>query len=88
MVYLEQNAPKRIIVIGDLHTDYDIFYDILYQRGVVNKDGEWCGGSTWVVCMGDTFDGIRPGIYASEEYLNKPMEYKLFTYIIDYFKIS
>ena len=76
-------SPKKIIVIGDLHADYDIFRRILFDRGVVDTNGNWCGGVTNVICMGDTFDGVRPGIRSNKQFSNKSMEFNLFKYILN-----
>jgi len=70
-------APKRILVIGDLHTDWDVFRFILTKRGLIDDSGDWCGEDTWVVCMGDIFDGLRPEIAPPGEYSAKAMERRL-----------
>lgn len=73
---------SRIIVIGDLHTDLQQLTFILQRRGVVDSSGTWTGGDTWVVCMGDIFDGVRPEIRPDSEYLGSALELRLVDYIL------
>uniref|UniRef100_A0A6C0KDF7 Calcineurin-like phosphoesterase domain-containing protein n=1 Tax=viral metagenome TaxID=1070528 RepID=A0A6C0KDF7_9ZZZZ len=72
----------RIIVIGDLHTDLQQLVFILQARGAVDSSGAWTGGNTWVVCMGDIFDGLRPDIRPDSEYLGSALELRLVDYIL------
>ena len=84
MSFFLDEAPNRILTIGDLHSDLDVFKEILFHNNVIDHSDDWCGNDTWVVCMGDTFDGCRPDfIIDDKEYLNKPMELKLFYFILN-----
>lgn len=47
---------ERIVAIGDLHGDYDQFFTLLTQTGLVNKKGKWTGGKTHLVQTGDVPD--------------------------------
>lgn len=51
---------KRIISIGDIHGDFDLFLTSLIKAKVINKDKDskliWIGGETIVVQMGDILD--------------------------------
>ena len=73
---------SRIVVIGDLHTDLDQLEFILRRRGLVDNSGVWIGGDTWVVCMGDIFDGLRPEIRPDQVYLETALELRLVDYIL------
>ena len=84
MAFFLPKSPKKVMVIGDLHADLDILKEILIKNSIISHSNEWCGKDTWVVCMGDTFDGCRPDntIY-DKDYLNKPMELELFYFILN-----
>jgi hypothetical protein len=47
---------ERIVVIGDLHGDYAKFADQLRQAGLTNESGDWIGGRTHLVQLGDVPD--------------------------------
>ena len=84
MSFFLSKTPKRVIVIGDLHADLGIFKEILIRNNIINHLDEWCGKDTWVICMGDTFDGCRPDIIKyDKDYLNNPMELELFYFILN-----
>jgi len=55
-------AVKRIICVGDLHGDFDALILSLNRAKVINKKGNWTGGDTYVVQMGDQVDGGGRGI--------------------------
>ncbi len=46
----------RIVVIGDLHGDYDQFVRLLQHNKLVDEDGDWAAGKTHLVQMGDVTD--------------------------------
>ena len=50
-------SPKRVVAIGDVHGDFDALVSILVDRGLVNAQGHWSGGSTHLVMMGDVVNG-------------------------------
>jgi hypothetical protein len=47
---------ERIVVIGDLEGDYDKFTDMLRTAGLINARGDWTGGRTHLVQLGDIPD--------------------------------
>ena len=60
---------RRIIVIGDIHGDWDRLLDTLQLAGVINKKKpcKWIGGDTVVVQVGDQIDRTR--IVENHEYI-------------------
>lgn len=59
---MTQNRPHRqVVVIGDVHGQYDAFVLLLRHAGLINGDLNWCGGRNRLVQMGDIFDrGPKP----------------------------
>src|SRR5215213_1569108 len=49
-------APQRIVAVGDLHGDYDVWLNIARAAGVVDAGNRWAGGSTILVQTGDIAD--------------------------------
>lgn len=47
---------EKIVVVGDLHGDYDHFVRILRGTKLVDSDLQWTGGKTHLVQMGDVMD--------------------------------
>ena len=49
---------ERIVAVGDLHGDYDNFIKILKQPEIkiIDDDGNWIGGKTHLVQIGDVMD--------------------------------
>lgn len=52
----EWDGVERLIVIGDLHGDYDNYFDVLLNAGLINRRGNWTGGDTHLVQIGDVPD--------------------------------
>ena len=52
-------AVERIIVLGDIHGDWDMLMKTLKVGKVINDDGDWIGGETVVVQVGDQVDRCR-----------------------------
>ena len=50
------DGVARIVVIGDLHGDYEKFADIVHDAGLVDERGNWIGGRTHLVQLGDVPD--------------------------------
>jgi hypothetical protein len=50
------HSQRRIIAIGDLHGDYHALQMALQKGKVINKLGNWIGGNTHVVQLGDILD--------------------------------
>lgn len=48
--------PKRVIIIGDVHGQYEPFVRILRHAGLVDEELNWAGGNARLVQMGDIFD--------------------------------
>jgi hypothetical protein len=52
-------AVKRIIVIGDIHGDWEMTQESLKIAKLVDDKGNWIGGETVVVQVGDQVDRCR-----------------------------
>ena len=60
-------AQKRLVAIGDLHGDLIATFKVLKLAEVIPQNSKmsdvnnvhWCGGSTWVIQMGDQIDRCR-----------------------------
>jgi len=48
---------EKIVVIGDIHADYEILLAVLKKAGLINDKLEWIGGKTYLVMIGDLVDG-------------------------------
>ena len=46
----------RVVVMGDLHGEYDKFHDMLNQAGLIDAKDHWSGGTTHLVQLGDVPD--------------------------------
>ncbi len=59
---MENSQPHRqVIVVGDVHGQYDAFIEILRHAGLVNGQLNWIGGRNRLIQMGDIFDrGPKP----------------------------
>ena len=75
-------SNNRIIAIGDIHGDYYILIELLKLAKVIDCNNNWIGGSTYVVQLGDTLDGKRPGIEMEIRYLKKAYELKINKFIL------
>ena len=51
-----QQAPRRIVAVGDLHGDYESWLAIARAAGLVNSSNRWAGGATTLVQLGDVTD--------------------------------
>ena len=49
-------AAERIIAIGDVHGDYDALRGLLRRSGLIGPKGEWAGGKSVLVQVGDQLD--------------------------------
>jgi hypothetical protein len=47
---------QRIVVFGDMHGEADKFEDMLRAAGLVDASGDWAGGQTHFVQLGDVED--------------------------------
>ena len=50
---------KRIIAIGDIHGDFDVFIKTLILGKVIDKNNKWIADDTIVIQLGDQVDSIR-----------------------------
>jgi len=59
---MSENKPQRkVIVVGDVHGQYDAFVHILQHAGLIDGEQNWTGGRNKLVQMGDIFDrGPKP----------------------------
>jgi|TARA_B100001250_G_scaffold274228_1_gene236811 hypothetical protein len=65
---------EKIIAIGDLHGDREMFWGIMLASGCVKmkklkskkRTPRWIGKNTIVVCLGDTTDSKRPDVKTDE----------------------
>lgn len=69
----------RMILIGDIHGDFEALEMILVNQAEVLQKKvfkgknwyRWIGGKTWVICLGDLIDRCRDeSIYEDQEILN------------------
>ena len=49
-------AGPRIVAVGDLHGDYDVWIDIARDAGLIDARNRWAGGTTILVQTGDVTD--------------------------------
>jgi hypothetical protein len=59
--------PEKIVVVGDIHADYETLIKTLQYAGLINKKMEWTGKKTHLVVIGDLVDGKnRVGDWTSD----------------------
>lgn len=56
-IFPKQN---RVIVLGDIHGDYNLAITMLKIAKVIDNNNNWIGGATHVVQVGDQIDRCRP----------------------------
>jgi hypothetical protein len=57
-----EQAPGRILAIGDIHGEYEGLVSILREIGLVDQENHWIGGNATLVQTGDFVDrgaGVR-----------------------------
>lgn len=54
-----KNAPNRIIVLGDLHGDWNATILSLRKANLIDTNTNWIGGSSILVQLGDQVDRCR-----------------------------
>lgn len=60
---LADQAQDRIVVVGDLHGDYQAYMDVLQAAGLINETGRrWTGGNAHLVQLGDVLDRGPDGL--------------------------
>lgn len=55
-VALPPPSAPRIVAVGDLHGDFSAWRDISRAAGLVGSKGQWTGGQTTLVQVGDVVD--------------------------------
>ncbi|MBZ5657925.1 MAG: metallophosphoesterase [Acidobacteriia bacterium] len=50
------NTPERLVVVGDVHGDFDDLCRILKRAGLVDDQNRWIGGTATLVQTGDLVD--------------------------------
>lgn len=60
-------AQKRIIVIGDIHGDYNLALESFRIANLIDDSDRWIGGKTHVVQVGDQVDRCRPIKFKCED---------------------
>ncbi|MEL7491186.1 MAG: metallophosphoesterase [Pseudomonadota bacterium] len=53
---LDQTRVSPVVAVGDIHGDYEAYMAILRRAGIVDSAGEWAGGDTRFVQLGDVPD--------------------------------
>ena len=65
VLYLSEEVPRApevlagvdsLYVVGDVHGEYDRLLGLLGNAGLVDSEGQWTGGRSHVVFLGDIFD--------------------------------
>ena len=65
VLYLREEAPRALevlsgvdslYVVGDVHGEYDRLLGLLGNAGLIDAEGQWVGGGSHVVFLGDVFD--------------------------------
>jgi hypothetical protein len=70
--YVLKHPNQCVLAIGDVHGDLLALLSALYLGGVIDKEARWCGGSAFVVQLGDIFD--RSGRGVSQDTSKNPRE--------------
>ena len=63
---------KRIIVIGDIHGDWEMTQQLLKAGKLIDDDGNWVGADTVVVQVGDQIDRCRYKFGSNNPSCDKP----------------
>jgi hypothetical protein len=53
---IETDTDARVVAFGDVHGAYDEFTTLLREVGVIDTGGNWIGGKTHLVSLGDLVD--------------------------------
>jgi hypothetical protein len=49
-------AVDSLFVVGDVHGEYETLTAVLRNAGLIDRDGQWSGGRSHLVFLGDLFD--------------------------------
>jgi len=77
---------RRIIVIGDIHGDYNMMINSLKIGKLIDDNDNWIGEDTYVVQVGDQIDRCRPNGEACDKQLidgDKDDDFKILKYFTD-----
>lgn len=75
------NVSKRIVIIADIHSDYDRFNNILQNAKILDKNNKWIAENILLVQLGDQID--RKAI---DKYDISNKHHFRLTYYTDYLK--
>ena len=73
---------NRIIAIGDLHGDYQVFLKMLDMCDLIDKNLNWKGKDTYLIQLGDTLDGKRPETKINKGFLEASGEVEIIRLIL------
>lgn len=62
---------KRIIAIGDIHGDFDVFIKTLLLGKIIDENNNWVAKDTIVIQLGDQVDSIRAEAMAEKKELGR-----------------
>lgn len=62
-----RKKDEDIIVIGDIHGDFDLTLRVLKLAKVIDDNNKWIGKNTYVIQVGDQLDNCRPWIKKCDE---------------------
>ena len=68
---------KRIIAIGDIHGDFDVFLKTLLLGRIIDKNNNWIAEDTIVIQLGDQVDSIRAEVMAEKKELGRFSFFKI-----------
>tara|TARA_Y100000741_G_C18258319_1_gene559727 strand:- start:1005 stop:1934 length:930 start_codon:yes stop_codon:yes gene_type:complete len=74
---------NKIIAIGDIHGDFQVFIKLLQMCKLINKNLEWIGDDTYLIQLGDTLDGKRPETAIDPSFLEESGEIEIIRLILD-----
>jgi hypothetical protein len=57
VIRLKKN--QKLYALGDLHGDFEVLWYSLLKANLVDNDGNWTGGDSVVIQLGDMLDGAR-----------------------------
>lgn len=49
--------PEKLLIIGDIHADFEAYCAILKNANLINEKLDWCGNQTFLLLIGDLVDG-------------------------------
>ena len=52
----KQKQGKRLVVVGDVHGQFEPFVKILHHAGLIDEENNWLGTHDRLLQMGDIFD--------------------------------